>query len=187
MKGVIILDRDGVLNEMVVDPEHGIVDSPLHPDQVKVFAWVPDCVRRLTESGYQLHIATNQPAAAKGKTTRQNLFDAHDRVLQLVMADGGIIVSSEICEDLSGSGSLRRKPEPGMLNQILSFYPPEIKATSWMVGDGVTDVQAGALAGIKTAYLGPRKCDACKIFDQTLNLTPDFWGNSLKAFTDSLA
>ena len=37
---MILLDRDGVLNALVVDPEHGTIDSPLHPDQVEMLPGV---------------------------------------------------------------------------------------------------------------------------------------------------
>ena len=35
-RGLILLDRDGVLNALVVDPEHGTADSTLHPSQVDI-------------------------------------------------------------------------------------------------------------------------------------------------------
>jgi hypothetical protein len=54
-----------------------------------------------------------------------------------------------------------------------------------MVGDGVTDVQAGAALGLRTAFLGPRKCDACKIL-QRCDLTPTWWGTDLTDFTNFL-
>jgi hypothetical protein len=54
-----------------------------------------------------------------------------------------------------------------------------------MVGDGVTDVQAGAALGLKTGFLGPRKCDACKILHER-ELSPSWWGADLPAFVDYL-
>ena len=47
-----------------------------------------------------------------------------------------------------------------------------------MVGDGLTDVQAGAALGLRTAFLGPRKCDACKIMEQW-DLHPTCWAPDL--------
>jgi histidinol phosphatase-like enzyme len=58
-------------------------------------------------------------------------------------------------------------------------------ASSWMVGDGVTDVQAGVAAGVLTAYFGPKKCDSRKILDE-LSLKPDFWGDNLLEFVKFL-
>ena len=45
-KPLILLDRDGVLNRLVVDPEHGTVDSPLHPSQVEMVAGAAEGLRR---------------------------------------------------------------------------------------------------------------------------------------------
>ena len=61
------------LNRMVVNPDHGLIDSPLHPDQVEILPEVAESLKALTECGYVLAVATNQPAAAKGKTSKQQL------------------------------------------------------------------------------------------------------------------
>ena len=54
-----------------------------------------------------------------------------------------------------------------------------------MVGDGVTDLQAGVAFGVKTAFFGPKKCDSCKVLDER-NLKPDFWGKNLLEFVEFL-
>ena len=174
---LILLDRDGVLNDVVVDPEHGTIDSPLHPAQVVVPAWVPGALAALTEAGWILSVVTNQPAWAKGKTTRANLEATHEAVLQRVQAEGGRIESSFMCLHRSEDGCPCRKPRPTMLLQALERHrvPAE---RAWMVGDGVTDVQAGAAAGVRTAFLGPAKDDARRIFHDR-GLVPDFWGSRL--------
>ncbi|MFN7133664.1 MAG: D-glycero-alpha-D-manno-heptose-1,7-bisphosphate 7-phosphatase [Myxococcales bacterium] len=184
VRGLVILDRDGVLNEIVVDAEHGTIDSPLHPDQVRVYPWVPESLAALTAAGYLLAVATNQPSAAKGKTTRANLEATHARVLELAQASGGRIASSHVCFHRSEDGCACRKPKPALLLEALATSAVPA-ADAWMVGDGVTDVEAGVAAGVHTAFLGPRKCDACKIFSDR-RLSPGFWGKDLADFTRSL-
>ena len=71
---LILLDRDGVLNRLVADPEQGTIDSPLHPTQVEVFSWVPEAAAMLTEGGYGLVIVTNQPAWAKGRLQKKTYW-----------------------------------------------------------------------------------------------------------------
>jgi histidinol phosphatase-like enzyme len=44
---------------------------------------------------------------------------------------------------------------------------------SWMIGDGVNDIQAGAAAGCKTILIGRMKCDLCKILEDE-GVKPDF-------------
>ena len=180
---MILLDRDGVLNRMVVDAEHGTVDSPLHPSQVEVFPFVAEALARLTRAGYGLAIVTNQPAWAKGKTTRENLEAVHAAILKAVTVAGARILSSHMCLHRAEDQCDCRKPKTAMLRAALE-RDADLKQ-SWMVGDGVTDVQAGAALGLRTAFLGPRKCDACKIMEER-RLAPTFWGPDLAAFADFL-
>jgi D-glycero-D-manno-heptose 1,7-bisphosphate phosphatase len=95
---------------------------------------------------------------------------------------GGRIASSHICFHRSEDGCACRKPKPGLLKEALARHGA---AEGWMVGDGITDVQAGAALGLRTAFLGPRKCDACKILQQR-ELTPTWWGADLEAFAEYL-
>ena len=166
---------------MVIDPEHGTIDSPLHPDQVKIYPWVPKALGKLTALGYGLAIVSNQPSAAKGKTTQKNLDDVHAKVLREI---GGKILSSHICFHRAEDSCACRKPKTGLLEDALKANSGD-RAHSWMAGDGVTDVQAGAKLGLKTAYFGPQKCDGRKVFEE-LNLTPTFWGKNLLEFAKFL-
>lgn len=183
---IVFLDRDGVLNAVRVDPEHGTIDSPLHPSQVEVFPWVPDALAGIAGLGYTLAIVTNQPSSAKGKTTRKNLEDVHARIVEIAQSSGAVIATSEICFHRAEDGCTCRKPAPGMLDAAFLTLGGKTKNDVWMVGDGVTDVEAGVRFGAKTAFLGPRKCDACKVLESR-SLTPTFWGKNLKEFKDFLA
>lgn len=184
-RGVILLDRDGVLNAMCVDAEHGTVDSPLHPSQVSIAEGAPEAARRLTEGGFALAICTNQPAAAKGKTTRENLDAVHRVVVDALTAAGALVASSQICFHRAEDGCACRKPKPGLLHAALAPFASVPKSSCWMVGDGITDVQAGRAALVRTALLGPKRCDTCVAVRQAAD-EPDYWGASLSTFTDFL-
>ena len=84
-----------------------------------------------------------------------------------------------MCFHRSEDGCDCRKPKPGLLNQMFRDFPGFVRTASWMIGDGVTDVQAGRQAGVKTIFLGPQKCDACKIFER-LDIRPDHWAADLR-------
>ena len=85
---LIVLDRDGVLNALLPNPDEPRPDSPMRPSEVTVFPWVPDVIRDLTRAGFGLVIASNQPAWAKGKTTRAELQAAHAVVLAAAAVGG---------------------------------------------------------------------------------------------------
>ncbi len=179
------MDRDGVLNAMVIHPEHGLIDSPLRPEEVTVHDDVPQVLLELNQMGFQLAVVTNQPAAAKKKTTMSLLMDVHQEVLRRAQSKGAKIEESFICFHKAEDGCNCRKPKIGLFEQAAARFPDMDKNQSWMVGDGVTDVQAGTSFGLKTAFLGPQKCDACKIFDQSKS-TPNLWCADLSDFIRQL-
>jgi histidinol-phosphate phosphatase family protein len=151
--GLIILDRDGVLNESVPNPKEARPDSPLRVDAVVVFPWVPSVLRSLTDMGYRLAIATNQPAFAKGKVSLEELERVHARVLEEISREGARISSSHMCLHRAEDGCACRKPKPGLLLDALASYPGRDEQRCWMVGDRATDVLAGVAAGVQTALL----------------------------------
>jgi transaldolase len=182
---LILLDRDGVLNRMVVDPEHGTVDSPLDASQVEILPGVPESLKRLTDAGYGLAVVSNQPAWAKGKVTREALENVHERVIREATALGARILSSHICYHRAEEGCACRKPAAGLLHEAFSMNEGFVPKDSWMVGDGVTDVQAGKLAGLLTALLGPQKCSTCRLVEES-GAWPSYWGYDLPDFTTHL-
>ncbi|MHB8532601.1 MAG: HAD-IIIA family hydrolase, partial [Solirubrobacteraceae bacterium] len=116
------LDRDGTLNAGVPDPESGGLESPLRVEDVRLLPGVSAAARHLSDAGYALVCASNQPAAAKGKVGIEQLRDVHERVIELLAGAGVRIFSSRLClHHPRGSvdGLARtcdcRKPAPGML------------------------------------------------------------------------
>jgi D-glycero-D-manno-heptose 1,7-bisphosphate phosphatase len=181
LSGLILLDRDGTLNKMVIDPEHGTIDSPLHPSQVELYDRVPEALVLLQKKNYGLVIVTNQPAYAKGKTTFQNLKQVHDKVVQFCEAQGAKFLSSHICFHRSEDGCDCRKPKTGLLNEAFSQNPAFLPSHSWMVGDGVHDIRAGQTLSVRTAFIGPKKWDAQRVFDG-FELLPTLWVENLFEF-----
>jgi D-glycero-D-manno-heptose 1,7-bisphosphate phosphatase len=182
---LIILDRDGVLNEMLTEAATGLPDSPMNPSEVKLFSYVPKCLKALNDMGYTLRIATNQPAAAKGKTSFEELQAAHDQVVALAGAEGAVILSSHICwhrrEDLCSC----RKPATGLLEEALGLQKYWDAAQTWMVGDRAVDIQAGVSAGLKTALLAKESAELKKQLEQA-QVSPTFWGADLRDFVEHL-
>lgn len=181
---MIVLDRDGVLNQMIIDQEHGTIDSPLHPDQVELCPGVEEAIRKLDAAGYTLVIATNQPAARKGKTTKENLEAVHEAVLEQLGELRNKIVHSYISPYLREDKHPDRKPGTGMLEKANQDHEMD-RAQSWMVGDGATDVQCGKSFGLKTAFIGPRITPVLSILEKEAAI-PDLWCESLLDFSKKL-
>lgn len=148
-KVLVVLDRDGVLNA-TIDRETEKDDSPLNAAEVALLPGVSAAVSQLLEHGVELAIASNQPAAAKGKTSRPELEAAHAKVLEL----SGFRGTSHICWHRKEEGCACRKPKPFLLEEALSAHDGCAAEHGWMVGDRTTDFEAGRAAGLRTALVG---------------------------------
>ena len=199
---LIVLDRDGVLNRTVPNPAEPRPDSPLRAAEVAIFPWVPATLRRLTDAGFGLVIASNQPAWAKGKAARADLDDVHRLIVDGAQSAGGVILSSHLCFHRAEDGCACRKPKTGLLEQAFRQHPGFDPAASWMVGDRITDVLCGAGFGLRTALLGtpearaaelsllvPGQGQASSLQPSSLHpssLHPSFRGGDLRDFVDYL-
>ena len=178
---LIILDRDGVLNETLPNPSEARPDSPLCVADVVVFPWVSSVLRSLTDRGYRLAIATNQPAFAKGKVSLEALEQVHARVLDEIAREGARISSSHMCLHRAEDGCECRKPKPGLLLDALARHPEQDGRHCWMVGDRATDVLAGVAAGVQTALLGDETGRELSELSR-LAVRPSFCGADLRDF-----
>jgi histidinol-phosphate phosphatase family protein len=155
----IFLDRDGVLNELVREPATCTAESPLEPASVRLTAGAPEAVAKLDRAGFALVCVTNQPAAAKGKTTIDRLCAVHERVLELLRDRGARVDASLLClhhpagrVPTLARPCCCRKPRPGMLLHAAAALRLDLQA-SWMIGDTDADLGAGRSAGCKTALV----------------------------------
>ncbi|MBO6112257.1 MAG: HAD-IIIA family hydrolase, partial [Lachnospiraceae bacterium] len=154
----VFLDRDGVINRLVFNEDTELLDSPLGPDEVEFIDGVFDAVRRLKEKGYFVFMVTNQPAAAKGKTTLKKLYDVNTCVCRTFMENGADIDKAELCpHHPKGNSRTRepflikkcdcRKPGNGMIEEICRVYSID-RENSYMAGDSYTDIAAGKKSGL---------------------------------------
>jgi D-glycero-D-manno-heptose 1,7-bisphosphate phosphatase len=158
-RSAAFLDRDGVLNEAVPDPVSGMPESPLGPDEVRLLPGAAAAARDLAHAGYLLVCVSNQPAAAKGQATVEQLLAVHERVLELLEREGVRLDAWRLClhhpegvgSGLSGACDCR-KPAPGMLLDAARTLGIEL-GSSWMVGDTDADIAAGEAAGCRTVLI----------------------------------
>jgi D-glycero-D-manno-heptose 1,7-bisphosphate phosphatase len=182
---LIVLDRDGVLNRLLDKPAEPRPDSPMRPSEVEVFPWVPAVLRELTAAGFGLVIASNQPAAAKGKTTHAELEAVHAEVLRVATANGGVVLSSHLCFHRAEDGCACRKPATGLLEEAFARHGTFARARSGVVGDRAPDILAGSAFGLLTAYLGDVASDEYATLTAR-GVRPSFQGRDLRDFADFL-
>jgi D-glycero-D-manno-heptose 1,7-bisphosphate phosphatase len=167
----VVLDRDGTLIDFVRDPELGAVVAAFHPDQIRFLPGVLDGLRLLAERGLVLAIATNQPGAAKGQVPLEAIHRTNDALLAMLRAEGIAIAALAVClhHPEGGPGGDPalvgpcdcRKPAPGLVRGLLRDLALD-PAGTFMVGDAMSDVEAGAAAGTRTALLlDTGRCEMC--------------------------
>lgn len=159
MTPAVYLDRDGVLTVLVPDESTGMLESPLHPEDVELLPRVAQAARALARAGFVLVGVTNQPAAAKQTVTVDVLETVQTRVVELLAAQGVEFDAWRIClhhpqgtDPVFGRACECRKPAPGMLLSAAEELGIDL-AGSWMVGDTDADVLAGRAAGCKTLLI----------------------------------
>lgn len=153
-KPLIILDRDGVINE----------DSDAYVKSVD--EWIPipgsiEAIGRLSRAGYRVAVATNQSGIGRGYYDLATLQAMHDRMLSLVWAAGGNIDAICFCPHIETDGCNCRKPLPGLLLQIQEQLRVPLEG-AYMVGDSIRDLEAGQAVGCRLVLVrtgkGEKSC-----------------------------
>lgn len=137
MNKAIFLDRDGVINKNI-NYVNCIEDFHILPG-------VKDALQLFKQAGYKIFVVTNQGGIEKGFLTELDLYEIQDKMLEELPE----IDDYRFCPSYNSFG---RKPNPGMIYDLGSIH--EIyTGKSWMIGDMVTDIEAGINAGCKTALV----------------------------------
>ena len=136
---LIILDRDGVINE---DSDAFIKT----PDE-----WIPlpgslDAIARLTKAGYTIVVATNQSGLGRGYFDIMTLNAIHQKMQNAVKAAGGQIEAIFFCPHTASDNCDCRKPRQGMFSTISERFDTPLEDVP-SVGDSLRDLQAAFLAG----------------------------------------
>lgn len=143
----IFLDRDGVLN--VRPPEHDYVRS------VAGFHWLPGAAAgaaQLAAAGYVLTVVSNQRGLARGLVTPQVLAEIETLIQSELEQRGTRIAAFRYCPHDLDAGCWCRKPKPGMILGLARELGLDM-LRSWTIGDSVSDVTAGRMAGTRTVLV----------------------------------
>ena len=138
---LVILDRDGVINEDSADFIKSVSEWKPIPDSLQAIA-------RLCHAGYRVYVASNQSGIGRGLFDYDALFAIHDK-LQRALADmGGRVEAIAYAPEHPDRATDMRKPNPGMLLDIgkrLGVSLGRVHA----VGDSMRDIDAARAAGAR--------------------------------------
>ncbi|MBA2657083.1 MAG: D-glycero-beta-D-manno-heptose 1,7-bisphosphate 7-phosphatase [Tatlockia sp.] len=174
MNKIILLDRDGVINQ----DSFNYIKSV---DEFIPIAGSIDAIARLTRAGYQIGVATNQSGIARGYYSEQVLTAIHAKMLGLVEEAGGEIQAIEYCKHMPDAGCSCRKPQPGMLLTLAERLNCSLTGVSF-VGDRITDIDAAVAVGAKPVIVLSQMTDRLSL--EARPKVPVF--NSLALYIDEL-
>lgn len=138
---LVILDRDGVINE---DSD----DFIKNPEEWIPIAGSADAIAQLHRAGYTVVVATNQSGIGRGYFSLETLTAIHQKMNDHVAAAGGKISAIFYCPHGPDDGCDCRKPKAGLIDQIIAQFNTDVTDAP-LVGDSLRDLQCGVLRGCK--------------------------------------
>jgi D-glycero-D-manno-heptose 1,7-bisphosphate phosphatase len=151
----VFLDRDGTINEEV-----GYLDRM---ERLQLIPGAAEAIRLINKSGMKAVAVTNQSGVARGIFTESFVAKIHARLGEMLRAEGASLDGVYYCPHHPTEGLAEyikicdcRKPAPGMLLRAAEELRIDPNR-SYMVGDTLKDIEAGARAGaqgilVRTGY-----------------------------------
>ena len=141
----VFLDRDGTINEEL--------NFIRRPDEVVLIPGAAEAIRTLNQRGFVTCVISNQSGVARGFLTENDLVPIHARLEEELGRLGAHVDRIAYCPHHPTEGvppyniACRcRKPATGMLDDAARELDLDL-ARSFVVGDRLTDIEAGKNAG----------------------------------------
>lgn len=136
---LILLDRDGVINE---DSDNFVRSA----EQWQPIPGSIEAIAKLKQAGFKVAVATNQSGIARGLYDIAELERMHQKFSALLAAHQVDIDAIEYCPHGPDEGCDCRKPLPGLLHRIEQQLGCSVVGCD-LVGDSLRDLQAATAAG----------------------------------------
>jgi D-glycero-D-manno-heptose 1,7-bisphosphate phosphatase len=147
MKRAVFLDRDGVINRKAADSGYVTRWEDFH-----FLPGVADAISLLDRAGWSVIVVSNQRCVAKGLLTIAELETIHRKMRDELAKSGAKLDGVYYCPHDEEPPCACRKPSPGMLLTVAQEHQIDL-ASSWMVGDSESDIEAGQRAGCRTVRI----------------------------------
>ena len=136
---LVILDRDGVINE---DSDQFIKT----PEEWRPIPGSLQAIARLTQAGYRVVVASNQSGIGRGLFDMATLNAINEKMYTALGQVGGRIDALFYCPHPAEANCSCRKPKPGMFDDIARRFNTSLAGIP-SIGDSLRDMQASAAAG----------------------------------------
>ena len=119
---LVLLDRDGVLNE-------DRADFVKAPGELVLVPGAAAAVARLTGAGIRVAVCTNQSCVGRGIITADRLELIHAHLRNLLAREGARVDAFFVCPHAPWDNCECRKPSPGLLREALRWFNADAAAT----------------------------------------------------------
>lgn len=163
-KTLIILDRDGVINE----------DSPDYIKSADEWHALPgslEAIARLNRAGKIVTVATNQSGLGRGLFEKEALEEMHNKMQSELAEVAGHIDEIVYCSHTPDDHCPCRKPKSGMIEHLLTLYKTKPEH-ALLVGDSLRDIQAANALNVDAVLVTTGK--GTKTVEQYGNVAPVF-------------
>ena len=169
---LVLLDRDGVLNE----------DRPQSvrtPGDLVLLPRAAEAVARLNRAGIRVAIVTNQSIVGQGIIDNAMLDRIHDRLRDDLAREGARVDAIFVAPDAPDAPTARRKPGGAMLGEAIARFGATAAATP-MIGDSLRDLEAAAAIGCRRVLVRTGKGSATQAAGLPAHVLPvavheDLW------------
>lgn len=145
MKPAVFLDRDGVINKVILD--RGRPFSPRRIAELQIIEGVKESVSLMKEKGFEVVVVTNQPDLARGYIAKSMLLEMH-----AIISHSTGINHFYFCGHDDSDECVCRKPKTGMLLKAALELKLNLKK-SFLVGDRWKDISAGQEVGCSCYFI----------------------------------
>jgi len=140
-----LVDRDGT----IIEERHHLDD----PDGVALLTGASEALIRLRdELGMGIVIVTNQADVGRGLLAPDRLTSIHERLIELLTADGASVDAILVCPHAPEEGCDCRKPAPGLARQAATRFAFEPR-DAFVIGDHAGDMGMGRAVGATTVFV----------------------------------
>lgn len=147
MNRAVFLDRDGVINRAAAAGEY-----ITRWEDFQFLPGVAQAISSLMKAGWKVMVVSNQRCVSKGILTIAELENIHRNMEKELAEAGAKLDGIYYCPHAKEPPCECRKPSPGMLLRAAREHQIDL-ASSWMVGDSKTDMEAGKRAGCRTMLI----------------------------------
>jgi D-glycero-D-manno-heptose 1,7-bisphosphate phosphatase len=144
MNRAVFLDRDGTL---IVEKNY-----LSKPEDVAVFPGAGPALMKLQDAGFRLFIVSNQSGVGRGYFTLADLEKVNRHLCNELARDGVRFEKIYFAPEAPDQPSRGRKPSPQFLFDARDEFKLDL-SQSYVVGDKLSDLEAGWNGGVKKSLL----------------------------------